>query len=171
MPVTLPARLPDDTTESDFDPSFPEQDDDAPERDSFSPLTFFAVIGVTSLVVILCVLGAAFTGLFDFGGESTGPENVVINNAERVPATSMEDGQWLVGTDIQPGTYSVTVMDGSAGCTWERNSSTDGTSASVLESGLGEEGDTITVDIEATDVIFQSKGCGHWERVEAQPSD
>lgn len=171
MAVTLPARLPDDTTDSDLDPSYPELDDEEPERDSFSLLTFLAVIGVTSLVVILCVLGAAFTGLFNFGDEPTGSENVVVNNAERVPATSMEDGQWLVGTDIRPGTYSVTVMDGSAGCAWERNSSTDGTAASVLESGIGEEGDTITVEIQETDVIFQSRGCGHWERVETQPSD
>ena len=157
--MTLPAQsLPDDAT--DLDSSA-----DVPERETSFPLTFLAVVGVSALVVILCVLGAAMSGLFAFGTFSDAPPaNSVPGPAEKAPATSMPDGQWLVGQDIQPGSYSVTVVAGSPGCSWERNASTDGSAASVLDSGAGTEGQTLVVEIRDTDAVFQSRDCGTWER-------
>lgn len=158
MAVTLPAQwLPDDTTD-------PDRAEAPPERETSSPLTFLAVVGVGSLVIILCVLGAAMSGLFSFGTDSGTTSSVETTPSERVPGTSMEDGQWLVGTDIQPGNYSVTVEAGSPGCSWERNASTDGTATSVLESGVGREGETIVVSVRDTDAVFQSRDCGVWQR-------
>jgi hypothetical protein len=159
--VTLPAQsLPDDATEPDMD-----ADPDPSERDAPFTLTFLAVVGISALVVIFCVLGAAVYGLFNTGGAGEEvPASVGTTAAALAPATSMPDGQWLVGQDIQPGSYSVAVAVGSPGCTWERNSSTDGSATSVLESGAGNEGQTLVVGIRDTDVVFQSRGCGTWQR-------
>jgi hypothetical protein len=82
----------------------------------------------------------------------------------RVPATTVPDGQWLVGGDVQAGTYAVTVVAGSPGCHWERNASTDGTASAVLDSGNGGAGEVIVVSVKDTDKIFQSKSCGTWHR-------
>ena len=157
--MTLPAQsLPDDATE--IHPS-----EEVPERDPSFTLTFLAVIGVSALVVILCVLGAAMAGQFSFGpSNDAAPAGAGPVPAERAPVTSMQDGQWLVGQDIQPGSYSVTVVAGSPGCSWERNASTDGSATSVLESGAGNEGQTLVVGVRETDAVFQSRGCGTWER-------
>lgn len=153
--MTLPAPWLPDAGE-------PGEDESPPERDSSSPVTLLAVVGVSALVIILCVLGAAMSGLFYFDTKTT--PAVAVTQSERVPGTSMEDGQWLVGSDIQPGSYTVTVMAGSPGCSWERNANTDGTATSVLESGGGAEGETIVVQVRETDAIFQSRDCGVWQR-------
>jgi hypothetical protein len=157
--VTLSAQSPPDAR-----PEAPE-----PDREASSPIAFIAVIGVATLVVVLCGLGATMSGLFDFAKGSTAPAAAATSVAAsdagaRVPKAAFADGQWLVGGDIQPGTYSVTVVAGSPGCTWERNASTDGTATSVLESGNGTESEAIVVDIKDTDKVFQSKNCGTWRR-------
>jgi hypothetical protein len=158
--VTLPAQSPPDAQEPDEAPS---------DRSVPSPAAFIAVVAVSALVIILCVLGAFLSGLF---GTLTSPEDTSaqVPVASPIPPTasaaltSFDDGQWLVGTEIQAGAYETTVPAGSAGCTWERNDSTDGTAQSVLESGVGREGDVLVVDIRATDTVFQSQGCGLWQR-------
>ena len=162
--MTLPAQsLPDDATEAD--PIDPDDAGDPSEREPSFTLTFIAVVGISALVVILCVLGAALFGGFNLGGGADEPSaSGGTGPVERAPATTMPDGQWLVGKDIQPGSYSVTVPAGSPGCSWERNASTDGSATSVLESGSGTEAQTLVVGIRATDVVFQSRGCGTWER-------
>jgi hypothetical protein len=47
----------------------------------------------------------------------------------------------------------------------DRNASTDGTAASVLDSGAGSEGTRVVVTIKGTDVVFLSIGCGRWLRI------
>jgi hypothetical protein len=144
---------------------------DEPEprkREFSSPFAFVGVVIVGALVVIGCVLGTTMSGLFRLGGDtvsasaadpaSSGP------TGPRVPGTRFDDGQWIVSGDIQPGTYSATVPASSAGCTWERNASTDGTASAVLESGVGKGGQSLVVGIKSTDKVFQSNGCGTWQR-------
>jgi hypothetical protein len=157
--VTLPAQSPPE--------ALPQAPD--PDPEASSPVALFAVIGVATLVVILCGLGATMSGLFDFAKGAQDPTAAAASEgpaggAARVPGTSFPDGQWLVGGDIQAGTYSVTVAAGSPGCTWERNASTDGTASAVLESGIGAAGEAIVVNVKDTDKIFQSKNCGTWQR-------
>jgi len=130
-----------------------------------SSASFAIVVGVGALVVILCVLGVSFTGLFNISSSAApaaddGPAPADL--PARVPVTSFPDGQWLIGADIQPGNYSATVPVGSPGCVWERTESTDGTAASVLESGTANEGQHIVVNVRTTDKVFQSNGCGTW---------
>ncbi len=140
-----------------------------PDRDVSSPAAFIAVVAVSALVVILCVLGSAMSGLFDFTtstGDQVDPASTAgaAGPGDRVPVSKFQDGQWLVAGDIQPGTYSVTVDASSSGCTWERNASTDGNATSVLESGDGAPGEALVVGIKDTDKVFQSRGCGTWQR-------
>lgn len=140
-----------------------------PDPEATRPIAFIAVIGVATLIVILCGLGATMSGLFDFAKNSGAPAAAATSAAAvdvgaRVPGTTFPDGQWLVGGDIQPGTYTVVVVPGSAGCTWERDSSSDATATSVLESGNGSGGETLVVNIRDTDKVFQSTNCGTWHR-------
>ena len=156
--VTLPAQSPPDARRVAPDP----------DPEASSPIAFFAVVGVATLVVILCGLGATMSGLFDFAKGAQPPTAAAspgsADAAVRIPATSFPDGQWSVGGDVQAGTYTVTVVAGSPGCTWERNAATDGTATSVLESGNGAPGEAIVVSIKDSDKIFQSKNCGTWQR-------
>jgi hypothetical protein len=151
--------------------TLPTQSPPATEPDSSrfsSPAGFVVVVGVGALVVILCVLGVSFTGLFNFGasgGSTTAVDAPAPPNVPaRVPVATFPDGQWLVGADIQAGNYRSTVPAGSPGCVWERTESTDGTAASVLESGTAKEGEQLVVNVRATDKVFQSTGCGTWTR-------
>jgi hypothetical protein len=159
--VTLPAQSLPDATEPDQMPADPGVS---------SPAAFIAVVAVSALVIILCVLGATLSGLFGFitnTETTTEPTPTNLPTPEvRAMSNSFDDGQWLVGTDVQAGTYETTVPAGSAGCTWERKSASDGIASSVLESGLGREGDKLVVDIRQTDKVFQAQGCGTWRRTE-----
>ena len=160
--MTLPARsIPDAPAED------PDLDPDS-EKES-SPKAVVAVVGLATLVVVFCGIGAAFSGVFDFGSDSASTDAPVsaapnVDQPPKVPGTTFSDGQWLVGEDIQAGTYSVTVGPDSPGCTWERNANTNGVPSSVLESGNGAAGKALVVNIRQTDKIFQSVHCGTWQR-------
>ncbi len=139
------------------------------EKES-SPKAFIAVIGLAILVVVLCGLGAALSGVFDFGPGSPDTDVATSDDPNRdqppkVPGTTFSDGQWLVGADIEAGTYSVTVGPESPGCTWEaqrqhRRRAQFG--ARVREFGSSSE--ALVVNIRVTDKIFQSVSCGTWSR-------
>jgi hypothetical protein len=155
--VTLPTQSPPDATEPD----------QTPARAPSSPAALIAVVGVSALVVILCVLGATLAGLFNFldDGSTAGSEpepGTLASDAG--PLTLFDDGQYLVMRDVQSGTYTTRVPPTSSGCTWERKSASDGTASAVLESGRGEPEELIVVNIRETDRIFQSQGCGTWQR-------
>jgi len=140
-----------------------------------TPTAFFVVVGVTAAVVIACILGVSFTGLFNLANTNTtsgdGAPPAVPGNApgSRVAVDQFPDGQWAVNADIRAGTYATTVPANSPGCTWERNASTDGTSAAVLETGTGKEGEHLVANIPDTDKFFQSSGCGTWHRTGDSP--
>lgn len=158
-PVTLPAQSLSDTDQHDEGPS---------NRDIPWPIALIAVVGVGALVIILCVLGAAVSGLFGpLGGSddtATAASSPGTTTSVHTPVTQFGDGQYLVNRDIVAGTYETTVPQGSPGCTWERNSTTDGTASSVLEAGVGQVGEKIAVDVKETDKVFQTRGCGTWVR-------
>jgi hypothetical protein len=175
--VTLPAQSSPDATPPDEVPFIaplsaddlpPEAapDQAPPDRRLSSPAAFIGVVAVTTLVIILCVLGATMSGLFGILGPGPSGEPAAATSAPvpsaRGPVTAFDDGLWVVDLDVRAGTYATVVPAGSAGCTWERKDSTDGSAFSVLESGVGKEGDRLVVDIKPTDKVFQSSGCGRW---------
>ena len=81
---------------------------------------------------------------------------------EQVAARSKitKDGIYLVGKDIEPGTY---LTSGGSGCYWQRSSGTSGDFDDILANG-NESGQAI-VTIAASDVAFTTKRCGSWQRM------
>lgn len=71
-----------------------------------------------------------------------------------------KDGIYLVGKDIEPGTYQTS---GGSGCYWQRSSGTSGDFDDILANG-NESGQAI-VTIAASDVAFTTKRCGSWQRM------
>jgi hypothetical protein len=75
-------------------------------------------------------------------------------------SSSFSDGMYLVGSDIQPGTY---VSTGASGCYWERLSSLTGDFETILAND-NPSGQTY-VEILPTDVAFSTDECGTWSRI------
>lgn len=65
------------------------------------------------------------------------------------------DGVFLVGEDIEPGTYA---SEGGTNCYWARLSSTSGND--ILANGL--PGGPVTVTISESDAAFETSHCGEW---------
>ena len=72
-------------------------------------------------------------------------------------ATTFGDGTYVVGTDIQAGTYQT---QGGAGCYWARLSGLDGTDDEIIYSTYATS--SSVVQIKPTDVAFESINCGAW---------
>lgn len=76
-------------------------------------------------------------------------------------------GEWLVGTQVQPGTYSSTgpAKDGDY-CMWSRK---DAAGAGAMNGIIASDGTydpgQMLVTIEPTDVVFLTRGCAPFERV------
>ncbi|MGM7648370.1 hypothetical protein ACSVDM_25975 [Nocardia sp. JW2] len=72
--------------------------------------------------------------------------------------TITRDGTYLVGSDIRPGTWR---SDGTGSfCYWERMSSLTGGIDSIIDNGLGEGQQLVT--ILDSDMAFETQGCGKW---------
>jgi hypothetical protein len=69
-----------------------------------------------------------------------------------------DDGDWIVGTDIQPGTYRL--REEPFLCYWERLSGFSGSLDEIIANG-NESGYAI-VTIGKSDAGFSSSGCGTW---------
>lgn len=83
-----------------------------------------------------------------------------LTQAEAVQARStFGTGVHLVGQDIEPGTYRT---EGTGSCYWARLRGLGGELGDVIANGLP-RGPT-TVQIHASDVAFESSGCGQWTR-------
>lgn len=87
-----------------------------------------------------------FGSWFGFGGGSAFPD------------TFSGDGVFLVGYDIDPGTYTT---PGRAGCIWTRVSEDFD-----LEDVTEMSSDAMEVTIEPGDFAFVSTGCADWTRVD-----
>lgn len=75
-------------------------------------------------------------------------------------ANSFGDGTYLVGVDIQAGTYRTTVT---GNCYWERLSGLSGSFEDLIANDLP-TGSAI-VEISASDLAFSTQGCGTWEKI------
>ncbi len=77
------------------------------------------------------------------------------------------DGVWLVGSEIVPGVYRTVVPASSYNCYWARLSGLSGGFGDIIDNDNWSAGATVTVAIAATDVAFESSGCGTWIRISA----
>lgn len=89
-------------------------------------------------------------------------ESDISSQEQAIEANTIPgDGVFLVGKDIQPGTYR---NDGSNGCYWARLSGTSGTLGDILanDNVVGQA----VVTIASSDVAFQTTRCGKWTLVQ-----
>lgn len=75
------------------------------------------------------------------------------------PKRIITDGLWKVGEEIAPGTYR---SGGGGNCYWARLSGFSGDLDDIITNGIGRNQ---TVTIVASDVGFESDGCGDWTRI------
>jgi hypothetical protein len=73
--------------------------------------------------------------------------------------TKFGQGTFIVGTDIQPGTYKSTLGES---CYWERLSNFGGTLGGIIANNFG--GKAI-VTIRSSDKGFHSSRCGTWTKI------
>lgn len=85
--------------------------------------------------------------------------------AAKKKAAFAGDGDFQVGSDVKPGTYRTTGnTDGM--CYWERAKDAKGETDSILAND--NVSGTSYVTVKATDKLFKSNGCKHWETVGAK---
>jgi hypothetical protein len=79
------------------------------------------------------------------------------------PTGKIPPGDWVVGSEIAPGTYRTVVAPG---CYWERASSFDGTVESIIDNDFITTAGTEFVTISPSDVGFKNDGnCDTWTRI------
>ncbi|WP_344081930.1 hypothetical protein [Luedemannella helvata] len=162
-------------------PDEPEQADvfeEAPadQRDVISRKSTAALVVSGLLVALLCGAGAIFLDRTLNQAPTSATGDAPASDGSAADATLSEertagdghligDGLWVVGDDIDYGTFAATVPADSPGCTWERADSDDGSSASVIDSGIARPGENLVVTIKKTDRVFRTNGCGTWRAI------
>lgn len=124
----------------------------------------------------LLVLGvAALTGACGQGaqagqalaGAATPAASAQAAPAAPDPAAGIGPGEWLVGVDVEPGTYRSAgpVEDGDY-CMWSRKDAAGvGPLDNILASDGSYDAGQMLVTIEPTDVVFRTKGCSPFELI------
>ncbi len=82
-----------------------------------------------------------------------------VVDGDVVPVTSFEEGDLLVGRDIEPGTYT---SAGGESCYWSRSSDASGEVGAIIANQLA-RGPAV-VDVDEDDVVFSSERCGTWTK-------
>lgn len=78
---------------------------------------------------------------------------------EETAASTFGNGVYVVGSDIEPGTYRT---DGGSNCYWARLSGLGGGFEDIIANGLPDG--PATVEIRPGDEAFESSGCADWNR-------
>jgi hypothetical protein len=78
-------------------------------------------------------------------------------------ATTFNEGKFVIGTDIAPGTYRTTGPSGHLDCYWERLKKTSGGTDSIIANNLGRGPATVTIN--NSDGAFQTRWCNTWTKV------
>lgn len=79
------------------------------------------------------------------------------SSATSGPRTSFGDGTWMVGSGIEPGTYTT---EGGAGCYWARLGGLSGETDDIIANDNASGPTSVTIS--GTDAAFQSQDCGTW---------
>lgn len=85
------------------------------------------------------------------------PEQATPGSESSEQNTIPGDGTFIVGEDIQPGTYET---EGSEYCYWERLSGTSGTFDDIIANGVPTGPSIITIS--PSDEAFLTEGCSEW---------
>ncbi|MBU8819004.1 hypothetical protein KL858_31065 [Mycolicibacterium goodii] len=103
-------------------------------------------------------------------GSGTGPAPGPAPDAAAAldPTTVMDhDGVFVVGADIQPGTYATGGPAEGATCYWKRMADLHG--GDIIDNAFTKQPDV--VQIEPTDKAFKTSGCQPWQKTDAAPTD
>jgi len=153
-------------------PPPPYQQQPPPKRKS---RTWLWIVGILVALIIFYQVGHA---TFSQTGTSTTPAATQAPATDNTPAATQPpvattapttptptfatfgDGTYMVGTDIQPGTYRTRV--GSAGCYYERLKGFGGTIDDIIANNNTDAPAVVT--IKASDKGFTSQNCGTWTK-------
>jgi hypothetical protein len=116
------------------------------------------LVVIILLIILVNLVGGG--GETDGGGDDAeGGNGQQAQDSSEGPdqGTIPGDGTFIVGEDIQPGTYET---EGSESCYWERLSGTSGTMDDVITNGLPTGPTTITIS--PSDEAFLTEGCSEW---------
>lgn len=85
--------------------------------------------------------------------------------APAAPAGSIGEGVWIVGSDVQPGTYRSSGAPSGGYCMWSRHSSTAGGPFDAITASDGSKAGQMLVTIQAGDKLFRTHGCAPFTKV------
>jgi endonuclease YncB( thermonuclease family) len=110
---------------------------------------------------------SASRGLFSSAcpGAATPPQGVAQPSVVQ-QAKTIDDGTYVLGTEIEPGTYRTTGASEDAMvkmCSWKRLKDTSGEFSSIIATNIAQGPTTIT--IKPTDGAFESRGCATWKKI------
>jgi hypothetical protein len=124
---------------------------------------------VLGVVAALIVIGIIASGGSDTPGRKTTTDRSAVADAPAKavegPATSFTDGTFLVGSDIEAGTYKTSGPADDAwvdGCYWERNKDDSGDFESIIANEYQEGPGRVTV---GSGEIFKTSGDCEWALV------
>ncbi|MCO7192298.1 DUF4190 domain-containing protein [Pseudonocardia sp. McavD-2-B] len=95
----------------------------------------------------------------------TTPAEAAPSPEPAAPGSIPGTGTFLVGEEVEPGTYRSTPTERvMSWCYWSRLSSLDGTVDSIIANDGGDGPKVVTIS--PSDRAFETSGCNTWERVE-----
>lgn len=127
---------------------------------SRSTMRVFAATGACTFLLV--VLGACAQAT----GPAPAPRPAAPVPVSDIAERGLGDGTWLVGTDLQLGSYrSAGAMQGRPGnCAWATRSGPTGNSR-VIDSGSAGIAESMTVQIHQAVKAFTSTNCEPWLKV------
>jgi hypothetical protein len=133
-------------------------------RDAGAP---FGEYGIDEFVLMLTIVEGGAPKYCphlapDFAGQEVTDAWFALSGATSIELgagdTSVGNGTWIVGEDIEAGTYRTAGRDG---CYWERLSGFGGESSDRITNGFPDE-DPAIVTIDESDAGFLSEDCAPW---------
>lgn len=124
------------------------------------PLAFLAACGTTATTPQATTVAPTTTDPSPWTSAVAMPPTT----AKSFPAPFFFNGIYVVGTDIEPGTYHTPGSSTDTGeCYWARLKDTTGDSGSIIANGSSQGQMTLT--IKSTDAAVKSSGCSGWAKV------
>lgn len=114
---------------------------------------------VLAAVVAALVIGYKVTHLQPAQVAPTAP------SAPAAAPGTVGDGVWLVGTDVQPGTYRSTGAPPGGYCMWSRHSSVAGGPFDAITASDGSKTGQVLVTVQSADKLFRTHGCAPFVKI------
>ncbi len=142
-----------------------ENQTEQPKKKIYTRWWFWVLV-----VIILLILNGMFSHdsistQQSFSSSTNTTANTQSTSTPKTPLTSFGDGTYIVGTDIEAGTYHTS---GGQFCSYERLSGFGGTDADII--AIENPNGSAIVTIAPTDKGFLSANCGTWTLMQTSAS-